>query len=649
MITTDPQQLALHLRGSCQVKDIQIYKLGMSTDAPQLQEIHCMYHHIDPLQHVLVPSAATAVASVNERNNTNGNHTTIRLDADFQSSRGGMGMTNGLRAASIASNLGELRILMDSTTITTNTRAPSSEAAFPIWKRDLDNNRMQHDPSRVAGRLWKRLDQRSEPRRSRRLEWVAQQLADASTTTAATTAYKLTITYDLPTLYHPDDDNALVSYMGLHASTSDCLYTTSGTYGDHQGPRLWLPVFDSAAAHHRASHVIQISVTAQAQLGLSIVGCGEDFGATETILHRRLLSNHYNANWNVEEEDCRKKDTVRDDDHRDGVEALAQEIGTNQVDWIMKKLCQKPSSSSHVHVIPMDDEEVNASIVPLDQIFATVTWCSQILTPVPCRSLGFAIGPFKILEDPDYFGPTLLPDTGSDDDDDDDDDNNSEANDVKNRLAEFLESARNNGEGIRHAYVAPVYERKHIHVHPNANTSLLPPETSFHLQSCTGSQKEISLRLDAAVQTGTTGIVHRALSLMRDVLALPSFRTSSYTQIWIPDAIHGGNTCGTFHDTPEVINNPFLGGAVFDSRVLPPVDSRLPFYQGGRALQFLQARCAIRGWIVAALPLGGNDDVGNGYLLTLIESFIMSLYERGHGGQGEGTRHEDTWILMDFH
>jgi hypothetical protein len=94
-----------------------------------------------------------------------------------------------------------------------------------------------------------------------------------------------------------------------------------------------------------------------------------------------------------------------------------------------------------------------------------------------------------------------------------------------------------------------------------------------------------------------------------------------------------------------VINNPFLGGAVFDSRQLPPVDSRLPFYQGGRALQFLQARCAIRGWIVAALPLGGNDDVGNGYLLTLIESFIMSLYERGHGGQGEGTSYQDISVF----
>jgi hypothetical protein len=126
---------------------------------------------------------------------------------------------------------------------------------------------------------------------------------------------------------------------------------------------------------------------------------------------------------------------------------------------------------------------------------------------------------------------------------------------------------------------------------------------------------------------------------MRDVLALPVYRTTAYTQIWIPHAVHGGNTSGALADCPEVQLNVFLGGAILDSRLLPPVPaSRLPYYQGGggRALQFQQARCAVRGWITAALPLGGHDDVGNGYLLTLVESLITSLYERGHGGWGEG-------------
>jgi hypothetical protein len=136
---------------------------------------------------------------------------------------------------------------------------------------------------------------------------------------------------------------------------------------------------------------------------------------------------------------------------------------------------------------------------------------------------------------------------------------------------------------------------------------------------------------------------------MRDVLAAPTYRTYSYTQIWIPSAVHGGCTSGALHNCPEVLINPFLGGAIMDSRLLPPVGYRLPFYQGGRVLQFLQARCAVRGWITAALPVGGHDDVGTGYIFSLVESLIMSLYERGHGGQGEGKleRYTDA-VVMDL-
>jgi hypothetical protein len=62
----------------------------------------------------------------------------------------------------------------------------------------------------------------------------------------------------------------------------------------------------------------------------------------------------------------------------------------------------------------------------------------------------------------------------------------------------------------------------------------------------------------------------------------------------------------------------------------------------------IQARCIIRGWITATLPLGESDDVGFGYIYTLIESFLMSLYERGHGAFGEGTiaSVEMTYIFL---
>ena len=66
-------------------------------------------------------------------------------------------------------------------------------------------------------------------------------------------------------------------------------------------------------------------------------------------------------------------------------------------------------------------------------------------------------------------------------------------------------------------------------------------------------------------------------------------------------------------------------------------------------LQFLQARCAIRGWITSAVPLGGRDDVGNGYIHTLIESLIMSLYARGHGALRAAKRHFDVRLVAPLH
>lgn len=159
------------------------------------------------------------------------------------------------------------------------------------------------------------------------------------------------------------------------------------------------------------------------------------------------------------------------------------------------------------------------------------------------------------------------------------------------------------------------------------------------------NQKEIIAGLDQSIILATAGVTHRALLFMKEVLALPVFRTVAYNQVWIPNAVHGGSTSGSLNNCPEVSINPFLGGAIMDARLLPPVGHRLPFYHGGRVLQFLQARCAVRGWIISAIPLGGQDDVGQGYIHTLFESLIMSLYERGHAAHGEGR----FWRITNSH
>ena len=442
------------------------------------------------------------------------------------------------------------------------------------------------------------LHERALEHRTDRLDLVARRLGAASTR-----AYKVTVHYHIPLLETPSA--ASVHLAGLHAvtGTTPHVYTTAGVYGDHEGPRSWLPCADSAAVQHRASHCLTVALTAPVAEGLSVVGCGEDFGATETILH----------------------------DGTSNVADLQREVGTEHYQKIIVAAAAASHGSSQSddsitttpHVIPPDK-------ISLDMILATTVWCSHTWTPIPCRSLGFAVGPFKVLEDPEYFGPSAL------DDKDDDDDNEDEKESFEERLAAFLDGARKHGEGIRQAYFAPLFERKHIHTQTGAAQTFLLPNTTLRLLPPTPQQRELAERLDQTLTFATTGVPHRALSLMRDVLALPVYRTASYTQIWIPNAVHGGCTSGALHCCPEVLVNHFLGGSIMDSRLLPPVGSRLPFYQGGRVLQFLQARCAVRGWITAALPLGGDDDVGNGYLFSLIESFVMSLYERGHGGQGEG-------------
>ena len=209
---------------------------------------------------------------------------------------------------------------------------------------------------------------------------------------------------------------------------------------------------------------------------------------------------------------------------------------------------------------------------------------------------------------------------------------------VEETQAQYIQAAYERGEGIRQVYFAPVCWRKHIFAH-QASRMLLPNHSArLALRDLTLSQKVWMQQLEETIQAATVGVPHRALSLMRDLLAVPEYRTVSYTQVWIPNAVHGGCSSGSLHQCPEVMINPFLGGAIMDARLLPPLQTRLPYYNSGRALQFLQARNAIRGWIQASLPLGGggDDDVGHGYILRLWEALIMSCYERGHGAFGEG-------------
>ena len=593
-----PLQLALHLRRSCEVSAVQVESIAVndqnrSTKLAKLESTS--YHHFDPIERPLLkPASSFTVDDILSK--------TKRHEADSQSARGAVGMTKGVRAASIASNMGELRISTSYPQIPSNPDDKNDEGqakqAKACWKADLKNGNSCIADGDATKRLREQLEQRVKQRRDIRLDLVTKVLAGGSTSqNSKQKALKITIQYNL--LLGGDE---FVNFGGIHATTlnqTPHIYTTSGVYGDHEGPRCWIPTLDSASTKHRSTHEITIKVTAPMTAGLSVVGCGEDFGETDTLLHDRV----------VEDGDVIKTER-------------AKEIGEQHMEMIAKIQSNAESigMTDTLHIIPPESSNNNA-ILTMDSILATSIWVSSSWLPVPARSLGFAIGPFRVLEDPEYFGV------------DDEDEDGGGGDEPAEELMEQVEVARENGEGIRQAYFAPIFARKHIHAH--ANNKLIP-KTRFQIMPLTASQIELIDGLDQSVLMATAGVPHRALSLMRDILALPCFRTVSYTQIWIPKAIHGGSTSGALHCCPEVLINPYLGGSIMDARLLPPVGHRLPHHHGGRVLQFLQARCAVRGWIISAIPLGGRDDVGQGYILALIESFLMSLYERGHGAHGQG-------------
>jgi hypothetical protein len=573
-----PLSLALHLRGTAQVTSVQVESASSSSSASpsKLAPLSCSYQHLDPLERVLLkPATSFTMDDVIS--------TTKRQEADSQCSRGATGMTNALRAASIASTMGELRIF---TTKSPPTPSAQDSSSPECWKQDL---RQALSQGETVTRLKERLEPRVSQRKSSRIDLVANALG-----AAGKKALKVTVRYSLLLGGANGTD-----FGGIHASTSNQtphVYTTAGVYGDHEGPRSWIPTLESASTKHRASQDITIKLTAPMSEGLSVVGFGEDYGAMDTMLHDPI--------------------TIIDGSQPPVVEGtISQELGQDYVAYVHRILNSESAEDANApHIIPPESNQITS----MDSILATSVWTSCSWLPIPARALGFAIGPFRVLEDPEYFKAV------------DEDDASEEAEEAR----EALEAARENGEGIRQVYFAPIFCRRHIHA--TANTKLIP-NTRFQLSPLTARQAELLDGLDQSVLTVTVGVTLRALSLMRDILALPSFRTVSYTQIWIPHAVHGGSTSGALNCCPEVRVNPFLGGAIMDARLLPPVGHRLPYHQGGRVLQFLQARCVVRGWIISAIPLGGRDDVGQGYIHTLIESLIMSLYERGHGAHGEGT------------
>ena len=743
-------QLAFHLRGNCQVTSVQVETMGVApsdvltpavkqeegvlqstitknavhNNKPALEPWKTTFDHMDPLEHVLIkpagsyteadflepppPPAAAAAAASTDINNNNSS-TTKGYDADTQCSRGAAGMTTGLRAASIASNMGELRLSIE---------RPSTAAGRPPfkpppevpkdgkpkideaelrymawlkeqWEHDLQGNVGADDGSTtattgsnsntalggsiIAHDLHERLHSRTEQRRAARIDLVATRLAEASLTEHGRRAFKITVRYDIPTSSSmPQPLHA----GGLHMLPATPhlpphIYTTAGVFGDHEGTRSWLPCLDSASYKHRASHEWTISVTAPMREGLRVVGAGEDFGVSDTRLHYKQQP----ANK------AKEANELLGADHVKWVEAIFAPSVTDKHHAV--------AAATEPHVIPPDTDVTmseadgefaaikdSTTVASMDDILATQIWASTSWMPVPARSLGFAIGPFQVVEDPEYFG---LPDIELEEEEGGDSLGGAGAGTLHHRRQlqlerekDRIEDARVRGEGIRQVYFAPFYERKYLHA--TANTLLL--EESFedsdddsssnnnnnndqkkeanagngaeekarssvveiHLPPRTSRQHRLSLGLEETVLFATAGVAHRALSLMRDILALPAYRTSAYTQIWIPHAVNGGYSCGALHSCPEVLGaNAFLGGAIIDAGLLPPIGKRITFFQGGgRVLQMIQARCAVRGWVTACLPLGGQDDVGGGYIHSLIESFMMSFYERGHGAFGEG-------------
>jgi hypothetical protein len=162
------------------------------------------------------------------------------------------------------------------------------------------------------------------------------------------------------------------------------------------------------------------------------------------------------------------------------------------------------------------------------------------------------------------------------------------------------------------------------------------------------------------VTYSTSGVALRALHFCSTLLAGDGGASdatrqlcSVYTQIWIPNAMDGGYAVGAPHQSNT--HNSFVGGCIIDTRLLPPIQKKVPFYHGGRALQMAQARNVIWMWLKAGISIGSDstnlsltsknemvvngedvDCVGDGYILEVFYQYIMHLYEQAFGATGEG-------------
>jgi hypothetical protein len=317
--------------------------------------------------------------------------------------------------------------------------------------------------------------------------------------------------------------------------------------------------------------------------------------------------------------------TPRGRDTDNILSALTEILGKSYVSFITESI----ETSGRI----LDDTVSHSKQLSSHPDLATAMWVSALWNPAPSRSLGFAIGPFRVVYDREYYYSA---------DETDDDANGEKMNIDKGKVYTAFKLAVKRGEGIRQLYFADVKARCSIH---RGRTLLRTADNSraftLIMQSCDHSISDSNLftllnPTERAIVASTDGVPMRALTLVRGILSLPRFRSSSYTQIWIPLAVDGGSSSGAWNTYPEAICNSFIGGAIFDSSLLNPPSFRMPFYSGGRALQFLQARAAINGWITAAIPLGGDDDIGHSYIHRLFECLLMSFYERSNGAFGEG-------------